>query len=90
MTTRYTGPGLCGLDAHVVVKMLKQKEIKPSELLDAAFERIAQVEPKVNALPTLCEQRARDSLAALENQAKSEDAGPEWLAGLPLGWKFDF
>jgi amidase len=83
-STGYTGPELCALDAHVVVKMLKAKEIKPEELLDAAFERIAQVEPKVNALPTLCEKRARDALETLERQAKEADELPGWLAGLPI------
>jgi amidase len=83
-SSNYTGPELCALDAHKVVKMLKDKEIKPSELLDAAFQRIAEVEPKVNALPTLCQERARDDLNNLEKRAKEADALPGWLAGLPI------
>ena len=58
--TSFTGPELCSLDAVQVVKLLRKKEISPKELLDSAFERIKQVEPSVNAIPTLCEERARN------------------------------
>ncbi len=85
MSQSYSGPELCALDAHVVVEMVRKREIRPSELLDASFERIAAVEPIVNALPTLCEQRARDRLAALETGAKNVDPG--WLGGLPIAIK---
>ncbi len=86
-TVAYTGPELCALDASDVVKMLKAKEVSPAELLDAAFERINQVEAKVNALPTLCEERARADLANLEKRAKAGGNEPGWLAGLPLSIK---
>ncbi len=79
----YTGPELCALEAHQVVALLKKGEIKPVELLDAAFERIGQVEDKVNALPTLCEERARAALGDLKTRAANSDE-PGWLAGLPL------
>ena len=85
--TKYTGPELCSLSAHQVVKMLQEKEIKPSELLDASIARIAQVEPHVNALPTICEQRARDWVSKLEDFGATNDTEPGWLAGLPIAIK---
>ena len=39
------------------VALLRKGEVSPLELIDAAAERIAQVEPEVNALPTLCLDR---------------------------------
>ena len=51
--TSFTGPELCSLDPVQVVKLLKIKEISPQELLESSFERINQVEPSVNAIPTL-------------------------------------
>ena len=51
---------LIRLTATEAVALLKQREVSPLELIDAAAERIASVEPQVNALPTLCLDRARD------------------------------
>jgi len=36
------------------VARLKRGEITPLDLIDAAARRIAEVEPAINALPTLC------------------------------------
>lgn len=80
----FTGSELCQLPAHEVVQMLSAKSVSPAELLDAAFDRIAKVEPAVNAIPTLCPERAYDSARNLE---RSENAGAGWLGGLPIGIK---
>ena len=45
--------------ANAVVAKLKSGEITPHDCLDALEARIAIVEPKVNALPILCFDRAR-------------------------------
>lgn len=84
----FTGPELCALEAHEVVAMLKRGDITPRDCIDAALARIARVEPAINAIPTLCEDRARAAADALESSAgngNSNAAG--WLAGLPLGIK---
>jgi len=84
----FTGPELCALEAHEVVAMLKRGDITPRDCIDAALARIARVEPAINAIPTLCEDRARAAADALESSAgngHSNAAG--WLAGLPLGIK---
>ena len=51
---------LIRLTATEAVVRLRGREISPLELIDAAAARIAAVEPAVNALPTLCLDRARD------------------------------
>ena len=75
---------LIRLTATAAVARLRRGEISPLELIDAAAERIAAVEPAVNALPTLCLDRARDAAKRLDRTAEGE-AG--WLAGLPVSIK---
>ena len=80
----FTGPELCALDAHEVVGLLRRREISPEELLDASLARIETVEPAVNAMPTVCSDRARAAAKALSNTHSDH---PGWLGGLPLGIK---
>src|ERR1700757_3762494 len=79
---------LCRLSATEAVLRLKRKEITPLDLIDAAARRIADVEPAINALPTLCIERAR---AHAEKLMRGEGGGaeeaPGWLAGLPVAIK---
>ncbi len=75
----YTGPDLCALEAHEVVGLLHRGEVSPSELLDASLARIEQVEPAVNAMPTLCGVRAQAAIAGISDRSM--------LAGLPVGIK---
>ncbi|MEL7465680.1 MAG: amidase family protein [Pseudomonadota bacterium] len=82
MAHDYTGPELCALTACEAVEALEKGDVSPAEMIDAAFERIAQVEPAINALPTLCEDRARAKAASLTKG--DEDV---WLGGLPLAIK---
>ena len=82
----FTGPELCALEAHEIVAMLKRGDITPRDCIDAALARIARVEPAINAIPTLCEDRARGAVDALESSAGNGNAAG-WLAGLPLGIK---
>jgi amidase len=71
-----------------VVGLLRKGEVSPLELIDAAAERIAQVEPEVNALPTLCLDRARDHARRLMEGSDREAEGEAgWLAGLPVSIK---
>jgi amidase len=83
----FTGPELCRLEAHQVVALLKKGEISPTELLDAAFQRIAEVEPAVNAMPTLCEERARAAARDVAANRVLNGGEPGWLGGLPIGIK---
>ena len=79
---------LVRLTATEAVAKLRSREVSPLELIDAAAARIAEVEPAVNALPTLCLDRARDHARRLMNGVGREaDGEAGWLAGLPVAIK---
>ena len=79
---------LIRLSAREAVERLKRKEISPLDLLDAAERRIAAVEPHINALPTLCLDRARGQAKRLrEGRACDAEREAGWLAGLPVAIK---
>lgn len=67
--------------ATEVVALLKSEEISCHDALDALEARIAEVDGHVNALPTLCFDRARKNADAL--MAKPVDQRGV-LAGLPI------
>lgn len=50
-------------DAVTVIDLLRSGEITPQEVLRATEERVNAVNPAVNALPTLCFERARDQIS---------------------------
>lgn len=76
---KFSGPEICALEAHEIVRLLRKKELGAEEVLDATFQRICQVEPTINAMPTLCEDRAKSAL---------RDSNPaDRLAGLPVAIK---
>lgn len=77
---------LCDLSALDQRRLIGSKEISPVELLDSCLERIAAVDPAVNALPTLCIDRARMEAQDAEDAVmRGVPLGP--LHGLPLGVK---
>ncbi len=67
--------------ACTIVERLKTGEVTPLDLLDALEERIAEIDPAVNALPTLAFDRARERAAALMKKPVEERGR---LAGLPV------
>ncbi len=77
---------LCHLSARRVVGLLKDGQVSPGELITAAAERIAAVDGQVNALPTLCLERAREQAARL-GRIPLEDRPPWHLHGLPIAVK---
>ncbi len=72
------------LSARRAVRLLKRREVSPLELIDAALARIAATDGALNALPTLCPERAR--AAARRIMELPPPPGP-WLAGLPIAVK---
>lgn len=79
---------LITMTATEAVTRLRAKEITPLDLIDAAEARIAEVEPAINALPTLCLDRARDRAKALLAGTQPSATGETGdLAGLPLAIK---
>ena len=77
------------MSAVEAVTRLRNGEISPLELVEASARRIAEVEPAVNALPTLCLDRARDHAKRIMQGGAACDAADEsgWLAGLPVSIK---
>ena len=76
---------LCRLSASAAVDLLRKGEVSPLELIDVAAARIAAVEPQLNALPTLCLDRARAHARRLPTQPS--DAPRHYLHGLPIAVK---
>ena len=64
-----------------VVAKLRNGDVTPLDLLDALEKRISEVDGKVNALPILCFDRARDHAKRLMKKPASERG---LLAGLPV------
>ena len=71
---------LTDLTAVEAVAALKNSDASPLELVDAALARIEAVNGPVNALPTLCPERARAS-------ARAHEDGTSLLGGLPIAVK---
>jgi amidase len=67
-----------------IVELLSSGEITPFDCLDALEARIRGVDSRVNALPTLCFDRARDHARRLMERPVS---GRGLLAGLPVAIK---
>lgn len=83
-----SGDELIRLTAREAVTLLAKGEVTPLELIDAALARIEAVEPAVNALPTLCVERARDHAKRLMARRDLLAGGARgWLAGLPVAIK---
>jgi Asp-tRNA(Asn)/Glu-tRNA(Gln) amidotransferase A subunit family amidase len=51
---------LNGLSAHVLAQMIREGEVKPSEVMAAHLARIAEREPAVGAFQYLDAERAMD------------------------------
>src|ERR1043166_3733267 len=77
------------MSAVEAVARLRKGEISPLELVEASAQRIGEIEPAVNALPTLCLERAREHARPMrQGGAPCEAAGEAgWLAGLPVSIK---
>jgi amidase len=73
--------GLVRATACTIVDKLNSGEVTPLDLLDVLERRIAEVDGQVNALPTLCFDRARARAKALM-QKPAGGRGP--LAGMPI------
>lgn len=76
----------CYTSARVMAKAVADKEISARELLELHLDRIAEVNPDVNAIVSLDEERARAGAAEADEQtASGQPLGP--LHGLPHAFK---
>ena len=79
---------LIRLTAAQAVARLERGDITPLDLIDAAERRIAEVEPALNALPTLCLERGREHARRLmRGEGREAEREPGWLGGLPVAIK---
>lgn len=70
--------------ARDVIKMLNAGEVTHTEVLDVLQARVGEVDGRVNALPTLCFDRARAHAEKIAAEPAA-DRGP--LGGLPVAIK---
>jgi amidase len=77
------GEQLCFASAREQLALLLGRELSAQELLDAHLERIHRVNPGVNAIVTLAEDRARE-LAQRADRALAAGAPLGPLHGLPV------
>ncbi|MFQ5985536.1 MAG: amidase [Alphaproteobacteria bacterium] len=75
------------LTAREVVDLLRRREVSPVELVDVAAQRIAATDGVLNALPTLCLDRARDHAKRFAEGKVRPSEGPGGLYGLPIAVK---
>ncbi len=75
---------LTKLSAREAVSLLKKGEITPLELIEAAEMQIKTVDTPLNALPTLCFDRAKEKSLLLDQSRQGE---ANWLGGLPIAVK---
>ena len=75
---------LWALTAAEVVDLLRQDKVSPAQLIEALLVRIAATEPHINAVPTLCADRARAAARALARRGHPRNRPPGYLWGLPI------
>lgn len=78
---------LVKMTARQVVNLLQTKKVSSLELIDAALERIEDTDGIINALPTICPDRARVHAKNLDTNESANVDQPGYLHGLPLAIK---
>src|SRR3954471_11690188 len=74
---------LCFTPATELVGAIRAKELSSVEITSTVLERIAALEPKLNAFSHLAAQEAMDAAAAADSAlAKGDSPGP--LHGIPV------
>ena len=72
--------------AYEVAQRIRKKEVSPVELVDLYLERIAALNPKLNAYLTVTESEARSAAVAAEKAIATETDLPP-LHGVPIAVK---
>ncbi len=78
---------LTRLTACAAVDLLRRGKVSPLEMIDAAVSRIEATDGQVNALPTLCIERAREHAQRLMRAGAAAPREVPLLAGLPIAVK---
>jgi aspartyl-tRNA(Asn)/glutamyl-tRNA(Gln) amidotransferase subunit A len=73
-------------DATGVAELVRAREVSATAVLEAHLEQIERLDPALNAVWLMMEDRARREASAVDGAlGRGEDPGP--LAGVPVGWK---
>ena len=72
--------------ARQMVELLRTRQVSPLEAVDASAARIEETDGNLNALPTLCVERAREHAERL-SERPPRDEGRGQLHGLPIAVK---
>lgn len=78
---------LVKLPARAAKELLANGEVSPLELVEVAAKRIEATDGQLNALPTLCLERARDHARRIMAEGRGTERGRGWLGGLPIAVK---
>ena len=77
---------LCWLSATDLAARVRRRDVSCRAVMDAHLDRIARVNPRLNAIVTLLAEQGRErAVAADERLARGEAVGP--LHGLPIAHK---
>jgi aspartyl-tRNA(Asn)/glutamyl-tRNA(Gln) amidotransferase subunit A len=77
---------VCGLSAGELAKKIRTKELSPTEVLDAVWQRMDRLEPTLHAFCTPTPDLARETAIRVEKAVmENHEVGP--LAGVPVGIK---
>lgn len=68
-----------------LLALLDNREISPVDLVEASAQRIEEVEPQINAMPTTCIEQALDKTKTMSFSNSEQKRG--WLGGLPISIK---
>ncbi|MEM9652506.1 MAG: amidase [Actinomycetota bacterium] len=75
-----------GLTAREALQQLDEGSLTATDLVAACLDRIARIDPHLNAMITVAEERARAEAAAIDaDRSAGRSVGP--LAGLPVAIK---
>ena len=75
---------LINLTAREAVNLLVNGKVSPVEMINAAAEQISKTDGTLNALPTLCIDRALAKASKIMEKNKQADNNAVWLGGLPI------
>ena len=75
---------LTRLTALEARRLLINKEVSPIEMVNAAFERISETDQELNAIPTLCIDRALKKAKEIMDASQKSKKDSNWLGGLPI------
>ena len=82
-----TNDELCWMPAAKMAALIRRKKVSPVEVVGAVLDRIAEVDPRLNAFVTLTADRARRDAKAAERAVMRRGATLGALHGVPFSVK---